>query len=239
MNEVKYLSKLYLPENYTAVFQENSNGWGGFNFVSKDLNKLLQLIKANVNFAKSKYCKIDIINPDADEEHTILKVEKKDTTFALSLREHAKLRQIYFSPFLDELYGESFHIKNGNEEEQYVKIDYTYLYGDYTKRYVVGSIVTTDILAYEKVYANSSMQKYGRNLPLEISSNLDRRINPYCLNIGFYYHIHVCDATRHLIYLNRLLEFSFNTGLLPVPIPASTLVPVPFKTSNKGKKKNK
>lgn len=166
-----------------------------------------------------KYFKIILYNPDADDkfvsEGFSAKTEDEYIQYTLNLRKHAKCRNIFVSPSLNMIYGESFLMDSGIN---YVKIDYSYIFGNYRDKFKTGDIVSTSILKYDKIDRNSN-EMYGK-LKLQIGA-IGRKVQEfdrYC-----FIELIIRDNPR-VFEVNPNLEFrSFDLDDFCVVIPACTL----------------
>lgn len=154
---IKYLSKLYLPDKYIAMYR-----YTGFKnetpLMHTNLNKLIDMIKGYYYYYQphDRYIEIEIYNIDADDMVPFDEFSTEDQV--LELRKHAKLRRLFFSPKFNQLYGESFYI---NSNSYNIKIDYSYIYGKWKDKFKEGDVVSTTILSNDTI-VNTDHKKYGK-----------------------------------------------------------------------------
>lgn len=152
---IKYLSKLYLPDKYIAMYR-----YTGFKnetpLMHTNLNKLIDMIKGYYYQLHDRYIEIEIYNIDTDDMVPFDEFSTEDQV--LELRKHAKLRRLFLSPKFNQLYGESFYI---NSNSYNIKIDYSYIYGKWKDKFKEGDVVSTTILSNDTI-VNTDHKKYGK-----------------------------------------------------------------------------
>lgn len=136
MSKIKYLSKVWLPDN--AIFVDHTFRNDGETIVATSLDKMFEQIKEEYHFGNgkrntlSKYIKIGIYNLNTDN----VAPKEADMTYRSSkdiLCKYAYYRALYLSPNLTEVYCEFFHLDvdkvRGTGFE--CRYDYGILYGNY------------------------------------------------------------------------------------------------------------
>lgn len=216
---MRYLSKLYLPEKYLVVYRDENGNWLDDPLMSYDFNDLIDQMKDNVSRHMHKYFKIILYNSDADNkfvsEGFSAKTEDEYIQYTLDLRKHAKCRNIFVSPLLNMIYGESFLMDNG---ANYIKIDYSYAFGNYRNKFKPGDIVSTSILEYDKIARNSN-EMYGK---LKLQVGTVRKSTPE-FDRDCSIELIIRDNPR-VFEVNPNLEFrSFDLDDFCVVIPTCTL----------------
>lgn len=216
---MKYLSKLYLPEKYLVVYRDEDGNWLDDPLMSYDFMDLINQMKKYASKYMHKYFKITLYNPDANDKFSskgfLTKTEDEYIQYTLDLRKHAKCRNIFVSPSLNMIYGESFLMDNGTN---YIKIDYSYVFGNYRDKFKTGDIVSTSILEYDKIARNSN-EMYGK-LKLQVGTigRTQPEFDRYC-----FIELIIRDNPR-VFEVNPNFEFrSFDLDDFCVVIPACTL----------------
>ena len=216
---IKYLSKLYLPDKYFVTYRDEDGNWLDVPLMSYDFKDLINQIKNSASKYMHKYFKIVLYNPDADDkfpsEGFQSKTEDEYIEYTLNLRKHAKCRNIFVSTSLNVIYGESFLMDNG---ANYIKIDYSYIYGNYRNKFKIGDIVSTSILEYDRITRISNIM-YGK-LKLQVGT-IGRALPEFDRNCSI--ELIVKDNSK-VFEINPNLEFrSFDLDDFCMVIPACTL----------------